>query len=157
MTEVETEFQSAVATARHALEQFNAEPMVASKRGGPRLSPWWRVWVQSSEVAQRWHRQREPERHYQGSAYQADDDLVFCHPHTGNPIDNSKLLKRFKNALKAAELRELRLHDLRTDADPPRVAGASQLRYDAYLCRLLTERERGRAGRAGVCESWDPI
>jgi hypothetical protein len=61
MTEVETEFQSAVATARHALEQFNAEPMVASKRGGPRLSPWWRVWVQSSEIAQRWHRQREPQ------------------------------------------------------------------------------------------------
>jgi integrase len=45
--------------------------------------------------------------------YQADDDLVFGHPHTGNPIDNSKLLKRFKKALKAAELRELRLHDLR--------------------------------------------
>ncbi len=61
MNDVETEFQSAVTTARHALEQFNAEPMVASKRGGPRLSPWFRVWVQASEVAQRWHRQREPQ------------------------------------------------------------------------------------------------
>jgi integrase len=28
-------------------------------------------------------------------------------------LDNSKLLKRFKDALKAAELRELRFHDLR--------------------------------------------
>jgi hypothetical protein len=28
MTEVETEFQSAIATARHALERFNAEPLV---------------------------------------------------------------------------------------------------------------------------------
>ena len=53
------------------------------------------------------------ERHYQASAYQADEDLVFCHPHTGNPIDNSKLLRRFKDALEAAELRTLRFHDLR--------------------------------------------
>jgi hypothetical protein len=62
MNETQTEFQTAIATARHALEQFNAEPLVASKRGGPRLSPWWRVWVQSSEVAQRWHRQLELEK-----------------------------------------------------------------------------------------------
>jgi hypothetical protein len=57
MSEIDTEFNTAVATARHALEQFNAEPLVASKRGGPRLSPWFRVWVQSSEIAQRWCRQ----------------------------------------------------------------------------------------------------
>jgi hypothetical protein len=61
MTDIETEFQAALATARNALEQFKAEPLVDSKRGGPRLSPWWRVWVQASEVAQRWHRQREPQ------------------------------------------------------------------------------------------------
>jgi hypothetical protein len=62
MSEIETEFNTAVATARSALEQFNAEPLVSSKRGGPRLSPWWRVWVQASEVAQRWHRQLQSER-----------------------------------------------------------------------------------------------
>jgi hypothetical protein len=62
MTKAETEFQAALATARHALERFNAKPLVVSKRGGPRLSPWWRVWVQESEVAQRWHRQLEHER-----------------------------------------------------------------------------------------------
>jgi integrase len=33
---------------------------------------------------------------HQGSRYQADDDLVFAHPHTGKPIDRSKLLKRFR-------------------------------------------------------------
>ena len=59
MNDAQMEYQAALATARHALEQFNAEPTVASKRGGPRLSPWFRVWVQASEVAQRWHRQRE--------------------------------------------------------------------------------------------------
>jgi hypothetical protein len=59
---VQGEFEAAVATARHALEQFNEEPLIASKRGGPRLSCWWRVYVQASEVAARWHRQvREEE------------------------------------------------------------------------------------------------
>jgi hypothetical protein len=57
LSEIETEFNAAIATARHALDQFSAEQMVASKRGGPRLSPWFRVWVQASEVAQRWQRQ----------------------------------------------------------------------------------------------------
>ena len=61
MNEIKSEFEAAVGTARHALEQFNAEPLVDSKRGGPRLSPWWRVYVQSSEVAQRWHRQLQAE------------------------------------------------------------------------------------------------
>lgn len=47
------------------------------------------------------------------SAYTADDDLVFCHPDTGNPFDRSRLLKRFKAALKRAGVREVRFHDLR--------------------------------------------
>jgi integrase len=55
----------------------------------------------------------ELERHFQRSNYQADDDLVFCHPHTGGPLDHSKVLKRFKDALDAASLRRLRFHDLR--------------------------------------------
>lgn len=63
MNVVKTQFDSAVAVARDALERFNSEPLVDSKRGGPRLSPWFRVWRDSSEVAQRWHRQlqQEPE------------------------------------------------------------------------------------------------
>ena len=62
MNESQIEFQTALATARDALEQFDAEPLVESKRGGPRLSPWWRVWVQASEVAQRWHRQLDRDK-----------------------------------------------------------------------------------------------
>ena len=42
------------------------------------------------------------DRLYQSSAYQSDEDLVFAHPDTGKPIDRSKLLKRFKAALKRA-------------------------------------------------------
>ena len=56
---------------------------------------------------------RELERHFQRSAYQADTDLVFAHPHSGNPYDASKLRKRFKQALKRAKVREVRFHDLR--------------------------------------------
>lgn len=56
----------------------------------------------------------ELERHFQRSAYTADADLVFAHPETGNPLDASKLRKRFVKARKAAKLREdVRFHDLR--------------------------------------------
>lgn len=55
----------------------------------------------------------ELERHFQASAYQGDDDLVFCHPETGAPLDRSRLLKRFKAAAKTAGLRDVRFHDLR--------------------------------------------
>lgn len=55
----------------------------------------------------------ELERHFQRSALQGDDDLVFCHPETGSPLDRSRLLKRFKAAAKRAGIREVRFHDLR--------------------------------------------
>ena len=45
---------------------------------------------------------RALERHHQASRYQADDDFVFCHPHTGRPYDGGKLRDRFYEAMKAA-------------------------------------------------------
>jgi hypothetical protein len=56
-SEIKTEFDSAVAVARRALKEFNRDPLVPSKRGGLRLSPWWRVYVEASGVAVRWYRQ----------------------------------------------------------------------------------------------------
>jgi integrase len=50
---------------------------------------------------------------YRSSAFQADDDLVFAHPLTGGVYDASRLRKRFKAAVAAAELRSVRFHDLR--------------------------------------------
>ena len=47
------------------------------------------------------------------SAYQGDDDLVFGHPHTGQPLDRSQVLKRFKRYCRSAGIREQRFHDLR--------------------------------------------
>ena len=55
----------------------------------------------------------ELDRHFKRSAYQQDDDLVFCHPQTGKPLDRSRLTKRFKAAAKRAGIRQVRFHDLR--------------------------------------------
>jgi integrase len=56
---------------------------------------------------------RALEDHSQRAAFTADADLVFCHPHTGGPLDDSHLHKRFKRALRRAGVREIRFHDLR--------------------------------------------
>jgi integrase len=56
---------------------------------------------------------QELERHFQWSAFQGEGDLVFPHPLTGRLLDSSKLLKRFKQSLRRAELRDLRFHDRR--------------------------------------------
>jgi integrase len=45
---------------------------------------------------------RELELHFQRSAWQSDDDLVFCHPEIGNPYDTSKMRKRFAAAVSKA-------------------------------------------------------
>lgn len=76
MNESQTQFQAALATARYALAQFNAEPMVSAKRGGPRLSPWFRAWIQASEVAQRWHRQLEIDKPDEPSIHDEIDRLL---------------------------------------------------------------------------------
>lgn len=55
----------------------------------------------------------ELERHFQASAFQADDDLVFAHPTLGVPLDRGKVRKRFKAAPRRAGVREVRFHDLR--------------------------------------------
>jgi integrase len=55
----------------------------------------------------------ELDRLHQETPYRHDDDLVFAHPHTGKPIDRSRLLKRFKAALRRCEVRLVRFHDLR--------------------------------------------
>jgi integrase len=55
----------------------------------------------------------ELKAHFKRSEYSGDDDLVFCHPQTGHPLDASKLRKRYKEALKTAGVRAVRFHDLR--------------------------------------------
>jgi integrase len=47
------------------------------------------------------------------SLYRADNELVFAHPESGRPLDRSKLVRRFKQALKRAEVRQVTFHELR--------------------------------------------
>lgn len=47
------------------------------------------------------------------SAYSHDGALVFCHPESGNPLDRSKLIRRFKRAITHAEVRAVTFHELR--------------------------------------------
>lgn len=44
----------------------------------------------------------ELELHFQRTTYRGDDDLVFCHPHSGRPYDASRMRKRFYAAMRAA-------------------------------------------------------
>lgn len=46
------------------------------------------------------------EEHRKRTSYGADSDLVFCHPHTGNPYDPSKMRERFYGAMDRAGLGE---------------------------------------------------
>jgi integrase len=55
----------------------------------------------------------ELERHFQRSAFTADDDLIFCHPELGTPLDPSKLRGRFYEALERADLHRITFHELR--------------------------------------------
>jgi integrase len=56
---------------------------------------------------------RELDRWSKRTEYRADDDLVFAHPQTGNPLDRSKVSRRFKKACVEAKVRVIKFHDLR--------------------------------------------
>lgn len=71
---------------------------------------------------------RELERHFQRSAYRADDDLVFCHPETGHVLDPSKLRKRFGEALTRARVRQITFHELRHTFGTQMAAAGAPLR-----------------------------
>jgi integrase len=47
------------------------------------------------------------------SYYAHDRDLVFCHPETGKPLDRSKLVRRFKQAIDRAGVHRITFHELR--------------------------------------------
>ena len=87
------------------------------------------------------------ERHFRRSAFQADQDLVFCHPHTGGPLDASRLRTRFKHALEHAGLRPVRFHDY---ADLFVMPTSAQARPAPHLRHPLRERRRLAADPAGV-------
>ena len=55
----------------------------------------------------------ELERHFQGSRWRGERDLVFAHPLTGHVLDASKIRKRFRRTLMRAGVHEITFHELR--------------------------------------------
>jgi len=55
----------------------------------------------------------ELDAHHKRTVWNQDVDLVLAHPHTGRPLDRVRLLQHFKAALQRAEVRPVRIHDLR--------------------------------------------
>jgi integrase len=55
----------------------------------------------------------ELDRWSRRTVYSGDDELVFAHPHSGNPLDRSKVTRRFQEACRDAGVRPIRFHDLR--------------------------------------------
>ncbi len=45
--------------------------------------------------------------------YSHESELVFCHPETGHPLDRSKLVRRFKEALERSGVHQITFHELR--------------------------------------------
>jgi len=57
-----------------------------------------------------------------------DGDLVFCHPETGRPLDRSKLVRRFKQALQRAGVTQITFHELRHTFGTRMAAAGTPLR-----------------------------
>jgi integrase len=55
----------------------------------------------------------ELERLASSSSFRDDEDLVFGDPVTNDPLDRSKVLKRFQASCRRAGVRVVRFHDLR--------------------------------------------
>jgi integrase len=55
----------------------------------------------------------ELEALHRESLWKGDNDLVFANPRTGQPLDRSRILKRFKAACRRAAVKPVRFHDLR--------------------------------------------
>ena len=70
----------------------------------------------------------ELDRHFQRSHFQADDDLVFCHPETGKVLDPSKLRKRFAAAVNRAGVEGITFHKLRHTFGTQMAAAGAPLR-----------------------------
>lgn len=70
----------------------------------------------------------ELDRWSRRTPYSGEGELVFAHPLTGNPLDRSKVTKRFKEACVLAGVRPIRFHDLRHTFGTRLVAKGAALR-----------------------------
>ena len=64
--------------------------------------------------------------------YSRDRDLHFCHPETGKPLDRSKLVRCFKQALACAEVHRITFHALRHTFGTRMAAAGTPMRTLQY-------------------------
>ena len=55
----------------------------------------------------------ELDEHHQRTVWNQDSDLVLAHPHTGRPLDHARIGLHYHAALVRADVRKIRVHDLR--------------------------------------------
>ena len=70
--------------------------------------------------------------HWRATAYQGDDDLVFCHPDKGTPLDGARLSRRFlrPSLRRAGVTKPFRpFHDLRHTALTHEAAAGNPMAY----------------------------
>jgi integrase len=65
---------------------------------------------------------------HERSVYARQRDLVFCHPESGKPLDRSKLVRRFKQALESAGVHQITFHELRHTFGTRMAAAGTPLR-----------------------------
>jgi integrase len=82
-------------------------PFVRGEFGDPKSAGSGRSVPMAERVAQELAALRER------SSYAAAGDLVFCHPESGHPLDRSKLIRRFKEAIARADVPPITFHELR--------------------------------------------
>ena len=71
-------------------------------------------------------------QHWQQTPYQGDDELVFCHPHKGTPLDPARLARVYlKTALRQAGISKpfRPFHDLRHTALTHEAAAGNPMSY----------------------------
>jgi integrase len=101
-------------------------PFVRGEFGDPKSSGSGRSVPMAERVADALRELRE--RCY----YSRDRDLVFCHPETGKPLDRSKLVRRFKQALIRAEVHRITFHELRHTFGTRMAAAGTPMRTLQY-------------------------
>jgi integrase len=69
---------------------------------------------------------------HERSLYSRDRDLVFCHSETGKPLDRSKLVRRFKQALDRAGVHRITFHELRHTFGTRMAAAGTPMRTLQY-------------------------
>ena len=101
-------------------------PFVRGEFGDPKSSGSGRSVPMAERVAVALRELRER------SYYARDRDLVFCHPETGKPLDRSKLVRRFKQALDRAEVHRITFHELRHTFGTRMAAAGTPMRTLQY-------------------------